>query len=103
MLNKVSMPLQFTLPRAITAERLSRSRAPRPPSASDGLYLVLLIARQAASPSLIGLRARIGWEKGGALVQALHGWRVIEMESRHRTKIITCQALENVDNELHIP
>ena len=58
------MPLQFTLTRAFTAEWLGRSRAPQPQSMSDRLYHVLLITRQAAFPSLIGLRARIGWEKG---------------------------------------
>lgn len=32
----------------------------------------------------------------------MHGKRVIEIESKHRRKIITCQAWVVVGNELHL-
>ena len=40
------------------------------------------------------------WLLGGLGVKAMHGWRVIEMKSKHKRKIITCQAWEVLDNEL---
>lgn len=35
-------------------------------------------------------------------LKAMHGKRIIEMESKHRRKIITCQAWATLGNELHL-
>ncbi len=40
-----------------------------------------------------------GW--AGLVERATHCWRVIEMESEFRRKIISCQAWASLDNELH--
>lgn len=40
--------------------------------------------------------------EGGDWEGYMHGKRVIEMESKHRRKIITCQAWVVLGNELHL-
>lgn len=42
------------------------------------------------------------WGGAGLDLKAMHGKRVIEMESKHRRKIITCQARVILGNELHL-
>ena len=39
---------------------------------------------------------------GGGLKDCMHGKRVIEMESKHRRKIITCRAWVVLGNELRL-
>lgn len=44
-----------------------------------------------------------GGDSGAGLdLKAMHGKKVIEMESKHRRKIITCQAWAILGNELHL-
>lgn len=70
----------------------------------DGLYLLAVIGCTCCFPLSDSLKmAKLGGREEGPHLKAMHGKSVIEMESEHGRKIITCQAWESLRNELHLP